>query len=633
MSHSPEGPGYGGKQFVTVADLETTRPWLTSYPADVPHSIEYPEAAVGDILDDVARQFPKAHAVVFQGEVLTWSEIHELSTRFATSLRRLGVAKGDRVALLLPNVPHFVIAYYGILKLGAVVVAINPLFAPHEIAAHIKKTDSCVVLTLDVLYERLADLGESGPVQHVIVGNALDLMTARVRLAAGVVAKMDVWASRLNRIHPLIGSGTARLLVRVEMLHHDLKRIREAPKPKATIPFSTTVHKFRNLLTRARTEAIKVDVDPRELAALLYTTGTTGTPKAAMLSHRNLVANAYQIRFWFPEFEVGNETILAALPFFHAYGLTLVMNAGLALAARSILIPRPIMTDIFEAVQAFKPTALPGVPALFVSMVNSERVIDYDLHSIRVCVSGGAPLPIEVAEKFHSITGGYLYEGYGLTEASPLTHAQLSDKSAPLGSIGVPVADTEAKLVGDDGHEVAVGEPGELAVRGPQIMMGYWKEPEETAKVLRDGWLFTGDVARMDHRGFFYIVDRKKDLIITGGENIAPREVEEAIYRNPNVSEAVVAGIPHEMGGEIAKAFIVLKPGCTVTSAEMKRWLSHELAHYKIPREIEFRDELPKSAMGKVLRRPLVLEEIERRKTKSSRRRQKHAQSRDEAGD
>ena len=614
---------------MTIADRELLEPWLARYPPGVPSSIDYPHTSIGKILDRVASDYPKSDAVVFQGEALTWVEIHDLSTRFSVTLHNLGIRKGDRVALLLPNVPHFVIAYYAVLKLGAVVAAINPLFTDSEITSYVEKTDAAAILTLDVLFDRVASLQRNGVVDKVLVGNALDFMTARVRLAAGVVSKLDKWVGGLSRINSSLGKRASNGLASLEKRNHNLKRIREAPKPKEPVPFGPGIHRFREMVFDGKSETIEVEVGPDDLAALLYTTGTTGTPKAAMLTHGNLIANAYQIRYWFPDFEVGNETILAALPFFHAYGLTLVMNAGLALAARSVLIPRPILTDIFEAVQQFRPTALPGVPALFVNIVNSDRVKDYDLHSIRVCVSGGAPLPVEIAERFHAITGGHLYEGYGLTEASPLTHAAPSDQSAPAGSIGIPVANTQAKLVDEDGHPVKPGEPGELAVRGPQIMAGYWKEPEETARVLNDGWLYTGDIARMDEHGYFFIVDRKKDLIITGGENIAPREVEEAIYRHPKVEEVAVAGIPHDMGGEIAKAFIVLKPGESMKPAEMKRWLSQHLAHYKVPREIEFRSELPKSPMGKIMRRPLVEEERERQ----AQRKEKRIRSKSEASE
>ncbi|HEV3312604.1 MAG TPA: long-chain fatty acid--CoA ligase [Chloroflexota bacterium] len=605
---------------MTVAERTVSSPWLKSYPPDVPTTIAYPKTSIGRLLDQVARDHPNADAVVFEGEALTWRQIHRLAAQFSVALHNLGTRKGDRVVLLLPNVPHFVIAYYAILKLGAVAVAVNPLFTETEIEAYIRKTDASVVLTLDVLYEKIDASWERSGVKRVIVGNALDLMATRVRFAAGMVGQLERLASLLSRASSDLGGRAAAGMTRLEQLNDNFRRIRAMPKPKEPIPFGRAVVHFRDVLASATASDVNVEVGHEDLAVLLYTTGTTGTPKAAMLTHRNLIANAYQMRFWFPEFEVGKETILAVLPFFHAYGLTLVMNAGLALAARSVLIPRVIMKDILEAVQAFRPTALPGVPALFVSIVNSDRVKNYDLRSIRVCVSGGAPLPVEIAERFHAITGGHLYEGYGLTEASPLTHAQPYDRSAPAGSIGLPVADTEAMLVDETGNQAPTGEPGELLVRGPQVMRGYWKEPEDTRAVLHDGWLATGDVARMDENGFFFIVDRKKELIITGGENIAPREIEEAIYRHPMVSEVAVAGIPHGAGGEAAKAFIVLKPDASITEAEMKRWLGDELAHYKVPRSVEFRTELPKSPMGKILRRVLVEEERVRLAERSARR-------------
>lgn len=608
-----------------VAELGVSRPWLRSYPPDVPKTIEYPKASIGSLLDDVERLHPHADALVFQGEVMSWRSVHRLSRRLAVALHNLGVRKGDRVALLLPNVPHFVIAYYAVLQLGGVVVAVSPLFLEGEIEAYIANTNARIVITLDILYEKIAACWQRAGVERVLVGNALDLMTGRVRLAAGVVARLDRWAGRAGCLHAGFGRRVARALQALELRNYNLERIRQAPKPKKPVPFDGRVTSFRSVMMSAADTGLEVDVGPDDLAALLYTTGTSGTPKAAMLSHGNLIANAYQMRHWFPDFEDGKETILAVLPFFHAYGLTLVMNAGLALAARSILIPRLVLKDIFEAIQTFRPTALPGVPALFVSIVNSDRVSSYDLRSIRVCVSGGAPLPVEVAERFHAITGGHLYEGYGLTEASPLTHAQPHDRSAPAGSIGIPVADTDAILLDEDGRAVPVGQQGELVVRGPQIMQGYWREPEDTATTLRDGWLYTGDIARMDENGFFYIVDRKKDLIITAGENIAPREIEEVLYCNPKVAETAVAGVPHEMGGEIAKAFIVLRPGETSTEREMKLWLGERLAHYKVPRAIEFRSELPKSAMGKILRRALVDEERQRMDRRPRRRHEKRA--------
>lgn len=561
----------------------------------------------------MARRYPTADAIVFEGEGFTWGEIQMLARKLATGLRNRGVEKGDSVVLLLPNVPHFVVAYYAILKLGAVVVAANPTFTSRELESYISKAEANIIITLDVLYEKIAETWKRAGVSQVLVGNALDLMPVSVRLSAGIFDQVERWCQTLRDLSPRMGELGLKGFDALEKRSAGLRRIRAAPKPRTNIPYSDKVQRFRDAIISFKSGDLGVEVASTDVAALVYTTGTTGEPKAATLSHGNLIANAYQMRCWFPELEEGRETILAVLPFFHAYGLTLVMNAGLVLAARSVLIPRPVLSDILEAIERYRPTALPGVPSLFVSIINNERAKRYDLRSIRVCVSGGAPLPVEVKERFEAITGGHLFEGYGLTEAGPLTHAQPFDQSAPAGSIGLPVSDTDAIIVDDYDKPVAIGETGELLVRGPQVMEGYWRNQEETSRVKVDGWLRTGDIARMDHRGFFFIVDRKKDLIITGGENIAPRDIEEALYRHPKVAEAAVAGVPHGYGGEMVKAFVVLKPEQSATEGELKRFLGRELAHYKVPRHIEFRTDLPKSPAGKVLRRVLVEEEQAKR--------------------
>jgi long-chain acyl-CoA synthetase len=329
-----------------------------------------------------------------------------------------------------------------------------------------------------------------------------------------------------------------------------------------------------------------------------------------MLTHRSLLANAEQMRAWFPIMKEAEETIMAVLPLSHVYGVTLALNAGLLIAARTVLIAGGwVPSEIFEAIRRFRPTVFPGVPTLFVAIVNDERSRSYDLSSIDVCVSGGAPLPLEVKRDFERITGGHLYEAYGLSEASPLVCAQPYVGGEP-GSIGLPAPDTDVRLVDPDtGLAVAQGDRGEIIVRGPQVMAGYWRRPEETAAALRDGWLHTGDIAYMDEEGAFYIVDRIKDLIITGGENIYPREIEEVLFEHPKVKEAVVVGVPHSFGGEIAKAYIVLKPGETATKKDITQFAAERLAKHKVPRAVEFREELPKSAAGKVLKRILAEEE------------------------
>ncbi len=607
--------------------VELNRPWLDSYPDGVPKHIDYPVTTIGSLLDDVADKHPDADAIVFQGRTLSWDAIRRHSNQLAHTLHGLGVGRGDRVVVLMANVPHFVITYYAVLKLGAVVVATSPLFTESEIEAFMTKTDARVIVTLDVLFEKVAESWRRAGVEHILVGTVVDFMPGVVRFAAGTVAEMDKWSERLAPEATRRGRAFGGFMGSVEGRLSAVRRLREVPKPKEPIPYGPEIQTFRSALAGPSDAGPEATVSPEDIAALLYTTGTTGTPKAAKLTHRNLISNAYQMRYWFPELQDSKETILSVLPLFHAYGLTLVMNAALVLAARSVLIPRPVLHDIFEAIKQFRPTALPCVPSLFVSIVNSDRTKKYDLRSIRICVSGGAPLPVEVKQRFDELTGGHLYEAYGLTEASPLTHAQPNDQSAPTGSIGLPVPDTDAIIVDDEGNALPQGGIGEMLIRGPQIMAGYFDDVEETAAVLRDGWLYTGDIAQMDERGFFFIVDRKKDLIITGGENIAPREIEEVLYQHPKVSEAAVTGVPHPHGGEIAKAFIVLRDGEELTKSELLRWLEPRLAHYKIPRAVEFRSDLPKSPMGKILRRALAEEDAKKSAERLTSRRTKGGDS------
>jgi long-chain acyl-CoA synthetase len=482
--------------------------------------------------------------------------------------------------LLLPNVPHFPVAYYGILKLGALVAAAPPTSVEREVENFIRDSGARVVITIDLLYYKMADVWEKCGVETVVVGTAIDFMPPWIRLAARITNKV--------------------------------------PKPKQPVGYGGRVKTMLGFLASGRGGAAAARVRSEDVALLQYTGGTTGLPKAAMLTHGSLLSNAQQMTGWFPTLQVGKETILAVLPFFHVYGVTLVMNAGLLLAARTVLIAGGwVPTEVFESIRRYRPTIFPGVPTLYVALINDERSRKYDLSSIDVCVSGGAPLPIEVRRDFEKITGGHLYEGYGLSEASPMTHAEPYDGSGKSGSIGLPVPDTEARIINPEtGECVPVGEEGELAVRGPQLMKGYWKRPEETADVLRDGWLLTGDIARMDDDGYFVIVDRKKDLIITGGENIYPREIEEVLFEHPAVKEVAVVGVPHPFGGEIAKAFIVLKPGESATKRDITQFAGQRLAKHKVPRAVEFRSELPKSAAQKVLRRVLAEEERARQAAK-----------------
>lgn len=371
-------------------------------------------------------------------------------------------------------------------------------------------------------------------------------------------------------------------------------------------------HLFKRIIASTKAEEIDIEIDPIEEVALLqYTGGTTGFPKAAMLTHRNLIANTLMCAHWMYRCQKGEEAILGVLPFFHVYGMTTIMNLSVMQAYKMILLPKFDVETVLKTIEKQKPTLFPGAPTMYIALLNHPNLSKYDLSSIKVCISGSAPLPVEVQEKFEKITGGKLIEGYGLTEASPVTHSNfLWDGERIKGSIGVPWPDTDAKIISlETGQEANVNEIGELVVRGPQVMKGYWNQPFETDSVLRDDWLYTGDMGYMDEKGYFFIVDRKKDMIIASGYNIYPREVEEVLYEHPKVQEAVVVGVPHEYRGETVKAFIVLKEGEQCTEEELDEFMRNRLAAYKVPRIYEFRKELPKTAVGKILRRVLIEEE------------------------
>jgi len=559
------------------------RPWLEHYPPDVPASIPYPHQSIWEALEDIASRYGDRTAFVFQNYGMSYRQLLRSSARMSAALAKVGVSRGDVVLVVLPNIPHFPVTYYGTLRLGAALASAPPTSVERELEFFIKDSGARTVVTLDLLYEKIENVWERCGVENVIVGTVTDFMPIWIRMAAPFLERV--------------------------------------PKPKRPVLYGGRVHRMSSFLFSAPGLTVENAGRPQDVALLQYTGGTTGQPKAAMLTHASLLANARQMRTWFPTLRDGKETILAVLPFFHVYGVTLVMNAGLLLAARTVLIAAGwAPAEIFEAIRRYRPTVFPGVPTLFVAIVNDERSRTYDLRSIDVCVSGGAPLPLEVKRDFERITGGHLYEGYGLSEASPLTHAQTYDGRARPGSMGLPVIDTQARIVEESGEPVPIGVEGELCVRGPQVMQGYWRRAEDTAATLRDGWLYTGDIARMDEDGYFYIVDRKKDLIITGGENIYPREIEEVLFEHTKVKECAVVGVEHPFGGEIAKAFIVLKEGETATKKDITQFAGERLAKHKVPRAVEFRSELPKSQAGKVLRRILAEEERTRRPAGRKRR-------------
>lgn len=477
---------------------------------------------------------------------------------------------------MLPNCPQGIIAYYGTLLAGGVVVMTNPLYVPREIEHQLTDAGVRMIITMDALVNRVNKAMEKHPLEYTIVTGMQDYLPFPKNLLYPIKAKKDGMSAKVIYSHKVLS--------------------------------------FKKMIAQSSEEPCEVKINALEDIALIqYTGGTTGFAKGVMLTHMNLISNTIQAQLWFYKAKIGEESYLAALPFFHVFGLTVLLNQAIYIAGKLILLPRFEINQVLKTIDEQKPTIFPGAPTMYIAIINHAEVQKYDLSSIEICVSGAAPLPIEVQEKFESISGGKLIEGYGLTEASPVTHVNNIWEKRKSGSVGIPVPDTEARIVNAlTGEELPLGEIGELVVRGPQVMKGYWNRPEDTAASLRDGWLFTGDLARMDEDGFFFILDRRKDLIIAGGYNIYPREVEEVLFEHPNVEEAVVAGIVDPYRGESVKAYIVLKKGCTTTEADLKSFCKERLAVYKVPKVYEFRETLPKTLVGKVLRRKLIDEEAEK---------------------
>jgi len=555
--------------------------WLQLYPEEIPHHLKYDEKPLFKYLQEAAQENPNKIAIHFMGKELNYKEVYDSALKLANELVKLGLQKGDRVAIMLPNTPQSVISYYGVLLAGGTVVQTNPLYTERELEHQLKDAGVKIIICVELVYARVMAVKDRTPLEHVIVTSIKDYLPFPK-----------------NLFYPLV-------------------RKRDYPNLKLDIQYNDKTHRFMDLIKRGEAKEIPLDIDPKkDIALLQYTGGTTGLAKGVILTHFNLTANTQQCRAWTYKVEDGNERILAILPFFHVYGMTVVMNLGIMTKSTLIILPKFDPLTTLKTIEKQKPTLFPGAPTMYIGLINHPDIHKYDLSSIEACISGSAPLPVEVQQKFEEITKGKLVEGYGLTEASPVTHCNFIWGERVTGSIGVPWPDTEAKIIKEDGTEAEVREIGELVIRGPQVMQGYWNRPEETAETLKDGWLHTGDMAYMDEKGYFYIVDRKKDMIIAGGYNIYPREVEEVLYEHEAIKEAVVVGVPHEYRGETVKAYIVLKEGKQVTEKELDEYCRKHLAAYKVPRLYEFRDELPKTMVGKVLRRALREEEIEKLKAK-----------------
>jgi long-chain acyl-CoA synthetase len=556
------------------------RPWISRYDAGVPAEVDIPDEPLHLGLERAAQHYPERDAIRFYGRSVTYRELDELANRFANALIALGVVAGDRVALLMPNCPQMVLAYYGGLRAGAVMVPTSPLYVESELEHQLKDSGASVVVCLSALFGRVQAVRQHLPrLRQVIVTNIKDFFPTRLRVLFS--------------------------LTRERRDGH-----------RASLPHDDSTFWLKTLLARAQTSDPGVKVSGNDLALLQYTGGTTGVAKGAMLTHRNLLANTLQVRAWFntlanPD---GPDVVLGVLPLFHIYAMTTIMNFSIHGGGTMVLQPRFVVEDVLKAIQRERPHILPGVPTMYMAINNARNLGHYDLRSLKGAISGAAPLPLEVQQQFETLTGARVIEGYGLTEASPVTHSVPLGSSHAPGSIGIPLPSTDATIFDAETgtRELAQGEVGELAVRGPQVMQGYWNRPEETAQVLRDGWLFTGDIACQDADGFFRIVDRKKDLIISGGMNVYPRDIEEPLYAHPKVLDVVAVGVPDERWGEAVKVYIVLRPGQTATEQEILDYCHSRMARYKVPKLVEFRKELPKSMVGKVLRRQLVAEEAAR---------------------
>ncbi len=554
------------------------KPWLRSYEGGVGDSLKYPDQPLYQFLINSAKQFPDHPALTFYGKEILYRELDDLTNRFANALRQFGIQKGDRVAIMLPNTPQGVIGFYGALKAGAIVVQVNPLYVERELEFQLVDSGAKILLALDMFYPKIKNVIAKTSLNQVILTNVRDYLPFLLWLLYPLKAKREGQWIKVEKAPPI----------------YDLV----------------------DLLKQSDATPSRVGCNPDDTALFQYTGGTTGQPKGAMLTHRNLVCNAIQAATWTRMRERG-EIVLSVIPFFHSYGLTACLNSTIYRAGTLILLPRFQTQDVLKCIQKYRPTLFPGIQAMYVAINNFQGVERYDLSSIRACISGAGPLHLEVQERFEALTGGKIVEGYGLTEASPVTHANPVHGKRKKGSIGLPFPDTDAKIVDlETGErELPVGEVGELTVRGPQVMKGYWnRSDEENRKMLRNGWLYTGDMARMDEEGFFYIVDRKKDMIKTKGENVYPREVEEVLFRHPKVKDAVVVGLPESFSVEVIKAYVVLKEGQEATEEEIIEFCRHEMAKFKVPKFVEFRRELPKTIVGKVLRRVLLDEEMKKAK-------------------
>ena len=551
--------------------------WQNHYDQGIQHQITVPNAPLYSLVDEAAANHPENLACIFHDFQMTYAELQEFSEKVAANLHAQGIKKGDRIALMLPNLPQTYIAFWGILKAGAVLVMINPLYMETELMQLLQDSGARFMIATDAAWSKLAPLREKIAVEKFFI-------TTPDEMSHLPVSAMPPCQTEANPNAPQVPYNNA------------------------------DIQPFQNLTSGTARHSEPVANPASDMALLQYTGGTTGVPKGVILTHTNLLTNTLQTAEWLCSLRGGKNVVAALLPLFHVYGLQVALLVPAALSAAALPIPRYEPGELLRLFIAHKVTLFPGAPSVYLSLLQHKETKNYDLSSLKIAISGSAPIPAETFTAFETLTGSKLIEGYGLTESSPITHLTPADGKRKFGSIGLPLPNTEARIVDMDLGvlELPPNKLGELIVRGPQVMQGYYNKPDETATALRNGWLYTGDIAYMDEEGFFYIKDRKKDMVIVGGYNVYPREIDEVLLSHPDVKEAVATAVMHPTRGEILKAYVVLKDGKTLTKPEVLSYCRKKLANYKVPRQVEFREFLPRAITGKILRRTLQDEEMQR---------------------
>jgi long-chain acyl-CoA synthetase len=550
------------------------------YEPGVPVELVIPDHPLTWLLDQTVNRYPRQTAFIYYGTKISYARFATLANRFALALQRQGIQKGDRVAIALPNIPQYPIAFFGAMKAGAVVVPTNPLYTEREMQHQLADSGARAVIMLDMFYPVVRAVREKTNLEHIIITSAADFLPPVLR-----------------RLYPLS------------------QRKAKVPEPRLTaqeLRSDVMLHSMSEMLethTKGGVELFNLPAlaSGNDLAVLQYTGGTTGLSKGAMLTHRNLLSNALQTRHWTPRAVEGKESTLCVAPFFHSYGLTVGMNLSIYAGATMILLPKFSAKEVVKTIARYRPTMFPGIPTMYVAIMREAKGRAQSVNSVRFCISGAAPLPAKVQDDFERLSGGKVVEGYGLSETSPVTHCNPLNENCVNGSVGLPIPDVDAMIMdGETGKQLPPGEIGEIMVKGPNVMAGYWNREKETEDIFHDGWMHTGDLGYMDEKGYFFIADRSKDLIVASGFNVYPREVEEVLYRHEAIEEAAVVGVPDEYRGENVAAVIILKPGFSASDEMRASIIAHckqELTAYKVPKIVEFRTTLPKSLIGKILRR------------------------------